>query len=112
VVLGIHAEHYNVDRSRFHCHRRIGRRTSGADDGDSPRPIRSSGPTSPGAISKLAAIINGYGTADVADQPEQKRRGGQANGFPRTVPPDRDALIKRVSPISYVAQGDSAAADG
>jgi acetyl esterase/lipase len=93
-----HAEHYNVDRARFivtgasaggHLALMVGLAT----------PEAKLGPTSPGDF-KLAAIVNGYGTSDVADN-LSKNDGAAKQWIPDTVP-DRDALIKRVSPISYV----------
>jgi acetyl esterase/lipase len=93
-----HAEHYNVDRTRFivtgasaggHLALMVGLAT----------PEAKLGPTSPGDF-KLAAIVNGYGTSDVADN-LGKNDGAAKQWIPETVP-DRDALIKRVSPISYV----------
>lgn len=93
-----HADHYNVDRSRFivtgasaggHLALMVGLATA-----DSKL-----GPTAPNDF-KLAAIVNGYGTSDVADN-LSKNDGAAKQWIPETLP-DRDALIKRVSPISYV----------
>jgi acetyl esterase/lipase len=93
-----HADQYNVDKTRFivtgasaggHLALMVGLCTPAAD----------LGPTSPGDF-KIAAIVNGYGTADVADL---LRRNDPATKqwLPDSIP-DRDELAKRVSPMTYL----------
>lgn len=93
-----HAEHYNVDRSRIvvtgasaggHLALMVGLATADAK----------LGPTAP-ADFKLAAIINGYGSVDVAEL-AAKKEGATVQWIPESLA-NRDALIKRVSPITYV----------
>lgn len=93
-----HAEHYNVDRSRMvvtgasaggHLALMVGLCT----------PQAKLGPTTPSDF-KIAAIINGYGSADVVEL-ASRNEGAAKQWIPDSLP-DRDQLIKRVSPMSYV----------
>lgn len=93
-----HAEHYNVDRSKLivtgasaggHLALMVGLAT----------PDAKLGPTTP-ADFKIAAIVNGYGSADVEDL-VAKNDGATKQWIPDSVA-DRQNVIKRVSPMTYV----------
>ncbi len=93
-----HADHYGVDKTRYivagasaggHLALMVGMCT----------PDAHLGPTCPQDY-KIAAIVNGYGPTDVADL---LRRGTSwAKQWLPPGTPDRDALAKRLSPMTYV----------
>jgi acetyl esterase/lipase len=91
-------DYYNVDRSRYvvtgasaggHLALMVGMAT----------PEAGFGPTSPSDY-QIAAIVNGYGPADVPDL-LQRNTSFAVQWLPAGTP-DRDALAARLSPVSYV----------
>jgi acetyl esterase/lipase len=94
-----HADEYNVDKSRIvvtgasaggHLALMVGLCTDS-----------SLGPTAPKDF-KIAAIVNGYGPADVPDL-LQRRTSWAVQWLPPETP-DRDALAKKLSPMTYVCK--------
>lgn len=90
-------DYYHVDRARYvvtgasaggHLALMVGMAT----------PQAMLGPTSPGDY-RIAAIVNGYGPTDVADL--LKRGTSFAVQWLPSGTPDRDALAKRSSPVTY-----------
>lgn len=93
-----HMDYYRVDRTRYVV-------TGGSAGGHlalmvgMATPAAQLGPTSPTDF-KIAAIVNGYGPADVADL--LRRNTGFAVQWLPANTPNRDELAKRLSPLSYV----------
>ncbi len=95
-----HADYYNVDKSKYivtgasaggHLALMVGMATAEAGLGPShPKDFQ------------IAAIVNGYGPADVTDMLD--RRVGFALSWLPENTPDRAALAQRVSPVTYVRQ--------
>jgi acetyl esterase/lipase len=92
-----HADDYNVDKSRFvvtgasaggHLALMVGLCTD-----------EKLGPCHPKDF-KIAAIVNGYGPADVPDL-LQRRTSWAVQWLPESTP-NRDLLAKQVSPLTYV----------
>ena len=92
-----HADEYNMDKSRYvvtgasaggHLALMVGLCT---DD--------KLGPCNPKDF-KIAAIVNGYGPADVPDL-LQRRTGWAVQWLPEDTP-NRDAIARQVSPMTYV----------
>lgn len=95
-----HADYYNIDTSKYivtgasaggHLALMVGMATAESN----------LGPTAPNDF-KLAAIVNGYGPADVNDM-LQRRIGFAVSWLPDNTP-DHDALATRLSPVTYVRQ--------
>jgi acetyl esterase/lipase len=95
-----HADYYNMDRSKYvvtgasaggHLALMVGMATAEAN----------LGPTQPNDF-QIAAIVNGYGPADVNDM--VARRIDFALSWLPDDTPDHDALATRVSPLTYVRQ--------
>lgn len=93
-----HADHYNVDKTRFvvngasaggHLSLMVGMCT----------PEAKLGPTNPTDF-KIAAIVNGYGPADMVGV--MARNDGAAKQWIPLTLADRDEIIKRVNPLTYV----------
>jgi acetyl esterase/lipase len=95
-----HADYYNIDRSKYvvtgasaggHLALMVGMATAEAN----------LGPTNPSDF-QIAAIVNGYGPADVNDM--LNRRIGFALSWLPNDAPNHDALVTQVSPLTYVRQ--------
>ncbi len=95
-----HMDYYHVDKTKYVV--------TGASAGGHlalfvgmATPAAAAGPTHPTDF-QIAAIVNGYGPADVADL---LRRGTSwaVQWLPANTP-NRDALAKRMSPLTYVRQ--------
>ena len=103
-----HMDYYHVDKTRYV--------TTGASAGGQlalmvgmATPAAQLGPTSPTDYT-IAAIVNGYGPADVTDL-LAKNVSFAVQWLPANTP-NRAALAKQVSPVTYVRQGRPAAHHG
>jgi acetyl esterase/lipase len=95
-----HLDYYNVDRTKYvvtgasaggHLALMVGMADASAN----------LGPANPVDF-HIAAIVNGYGPADVTDM--LRRNIGFAVSWLPTNTPNRDAIARQVSPVTYVRQ--------